>query len=310
MAAEPPVLAVVVMSFRNEATIEAAIDSLLAQDVAAEIVVSHSGGGTTPELVAARYPGVTLVSSDARRFPGGTRNAGFDAAQAPFVAFLAADCIALPGWTRARIARHLAGAQAVASALLPDDRSAASLGANLLQHSNRLPGFEPAPALRYGVSYARELLERCGPFPAGEGFPEDVAVNTRVLAEGTEIAWAPEIVTTHAYPRTLRALWADQHRRGRIHGALHGPLPWRAVLAARVPVEAARGLRRGLSGPRGLRRREVPRAVLGLVVATAATATGKLRGGGPVDASARAFSAQRRAEHVGRLRQQLARLGR
>jgi hypothetical protein len=299
------VLAVVVMSFRNERTVEAAIDSLLAQDVPAEIVVAHSGGGTTPALVAERYPSVTLAVSEARRYPGGTRNAGVDASTAPFVAFLAADCVALPGWTRARVDRHLAGEAAVASALLPHRRDAPSLGASLLQHSNRLPGFEPAPHLRYGVSYSREVLAQHGPFPAQEGFPEDVAVNTRILDSGTSIAWAPEILTTHRYPTTLRALWADQHRRGRIHGALHGSLPWRALLAARVPIEGARGLRRGFGGEHGLTPAETPRAVLGLAVAVAGSASGKLRGGGPADPSAQAFCAARRAAHLRAWRRRL-----
>lgn len=300
-----PQLAVVVMSYRNEATIEAAVRSILEQDTPAELVVSHSGGGPTAALLAERFPQVRVVDSKERLFPGGTRNAGVEATSAPFVAFLAADCVALPGWVRGRLAHHGADAQAVASALVPLTRDAASLGANLMQHSNRLPGYQPAPALRFGVSYARDALTRFGPFPPGEGHPEDVAVNERILDAGLEIAWAPEVLTAHTYLTSIRAMVRDQHRRGRIHGALHGPLPWRMLLAARVPAEAVVALRRARSGPDPLPRGELPRAIGALLLAALATGSGKVRGGGPVDAAAQRFAAGRRARHFAALRRRL-----
>src|SRR5919197_6499172 len=111
-----PELAVVVLSYRNEATILAAVDSLLAQDVELELVVCHSGGGPTPELLARERPGVRVLSTEGRWLPGAARNVGIAATRALYVAFLAGDCEALPGWAAARLARHRAGARAVASA--------------------------------------------------------------------------------------------------------------------------------------------------------------------------------------------------
>lgn len=279
--------------------------SILEQDTPAEVVVVHSGGGPTVQQLARSLPQVRVVVSEQRLYPGGTRNAGVEATSAPYVAFLAADCVALPGWVRGRLAHHLAGAEAVASALVPLTRDAASLGASLMQHSNRLPGYQPAPALRFGVSYARHTLQRFGPFPAGEGHPEDVAVNERILAAGVPIVWAPEVLTAHTYLTSLRAMLRDQHRRGRIHGALHGPWPWRFLLAARVPGEAVVALRRARSGPSPLPWAELPRATVALVLAALATASGKVRGGGPVDADARRFAAGRRDRYLATLRRRL-----
>ncbi|WP_210491619.1 glycosyltransferase family 2 protein [Patulibacter sp. SYSU D01012] len=296
-----PVLAAVVMSFRNEATVVGAVRSLLAQDPPVEVVVSHSGGGPTPALLARECPGVPLVASERRRYPGATRNAGVAATTAPYVSFLAADCLALPGWAAGRIARHVAGERAVASALVPLRRDAPSLAANLLQHSNRMPGYRPLPSLRFGVSYARDALERYGPFPEGPGFPEDVVVNQRLLAAGIPIAWAPDVVSTHDYPGTLRRMVADQHRRGRIHGALHGAWPWRLLLASRVPLEAVVALRRAATGRPPTPARDLVRAGPALALATVAQATGKVRGGGDVDPAAREYVARRRRARLGRV---------
>jgi hypothetical protein len=233
--ATPPELSVVVLSYRNEATILSAVESLLGQDEPLEVVVSHSGGGPTPSMLSGRWPGVRVVSSVRRRLPGAARNAGVAASRAPFVAFLAADCRAASGWASARMAHHRAGAAAVGSAVTPVEPCPAAIASHLLQHRARRPGVVAPEHLRLGVSYAREVLDRHGPFPDLE-VAEDAVLNARLLEAGVEIVWAPDVVTEHAYPTAVGALLADQRRRGRMAGAL-GP---RLLARARV-VGAALG---------------------------------------------------------------------
>src|SRR5207248_375707 len=107
---------------------------------------------------------VEVVASPVRRLPGAARNAGVAASQAPYVAFLAGDCLALPGWAEARLERHRAGAGAVASALVPLERSGPAWASFLLQHNTRMAHLRMAPHFLFGVSYTREVLEEHGPF--------------------------------------------------------------------------------------------------------------------------------------------------
>jgi CBS domain-containing protein len=235
------------MSYRNHGTVLEAVDSLRAQSEPLEIVVSHSGGGPTPDLLAEH--GVTCVASGQRRLPGAARNAGIAATSAPFVSFLAADCLATPGWAAARMARHRAGAVAVANSLAPAADDLCSRAAWLFEHSSRLPLVEPiADGLR-GVSYARDVLDAQGPFREDVLVGEDTEMNQGLIAAGVEIEWAPEIVTLHRYPTSAPELILDAWTRGR-HDALassdpdgRGSLVWRTAKSLPQAISRARGAR-------------------------------------------------------------------
>ncbi len=241
-----PELCVIVLSYRNEETVLAAVDSLLAQDEPLEIVVAHSGGGPTPNLLARARPSVRVVASEHRRMPGWARNAGVAATRAPFVAFLAADCLAAPRWAAGRLDRHRAGAQAVTSSLVPLDPSPPSVASHLFQHSARMPHLSMPERYRHGVSYARSTLERFGPFDERVIKAEDVFLNDRLRAAGIEIVAAPEVVVVHRYPTAARVLVPDQYRRGS-YRARRGRGPrWRLRTLAEGPGLAFRAMQRAV----------------------------------------------------------------
>ena len=243
---DTPELCTVVMSYRNERTVLEAVASLRDQDVPLEIVVSHSGGGDTPDLMS--RAGIPCVASEERRLPGAARNAGVAATTAPFVSFLEGDCLAAPGWAAGRLARHRAGAVAVGSALEPFDTGTCSRAAWLVEHSARL-SLEAAPdAAQHGLSFARSTLARFGPFPEDMLVGEDSEVTSRLLASGTEIEWAPDVVTVHRYPTTVRGLLTESWVRGRRRATTRIAERGRRTLACDAigaPSEAAsRALRR------------------------------------------------------------------
>jgi hypothetical protein len=300
-----PELCAIVLSYRNEGTILAAVDSLLAQDEPLEIVISHSGGGPTEALLERHQHDLHVISSPERRLPGAARNAGVAATQAPYVAFLAGDCLAMPGWAGARLARHRAGTGAVASALVPLETTPASLASFLLQHNTRMQHLELPAHFRFGVSYARELLERHGPFVETLRHGEDVAFNTRLLLAGIDIEWAPEVVTAHPHPSSARGLFADQYRRGRLRASLAGGPLWQAISVGHVLMDAPAAAWRATRRSSPVSRRELARAAPLLAAGAVATAAGTARGGLPRDGRAEREANRRRRIRLQRARRSL-----
>ena len=114
---EPKALACIVLSLGSPPELIGAVRSLQAQDAPVEIVVVNSGGGRPAEMLRDAGANVRLIDVEARLYAGGARNIGIAASAAPYVAFLAADCAAEPGWVSGRLRRHRNGALAVSSAI-------------------------------------------------------------------------------------------------------------------------------------------------------------------------------------------------
>lgn len=209
-------LAVAVLSLRCEPWLAEAVDSVLSQEPRPEVVVVNSGGGDARGALAAGGIDVPVVEHAERVMPGAARNLGVAATRAPLVAFLAADCLAEPGWVASRLAAHARGAQAVGSLLTnayPDNRSAAA--AALLLHHRRMAHAPPHHRLpNFGLSFERALLDRIGPFREDLRTGEDDEICGRIVEAGARIVLDPGVQTAHRNPRHPSALLRDQYRRG------------------------------------------------------------------------------------------------
>jgi glycosyltransferase involved in cell wall biosynthesis len=204
----------VVLSFKSQPGLVAAVESILSQDVLVEIVVINSGGGDAPKDLHSRGIQTEVVNRSEPLFVGAARNLGIAATRAPYVSFLAADSLAEPGWARGRLREHRAGALAVSSAVTnahPDNSCA--WAAYCLLHSARMPGFPPQFVSHHGLSYARTIFEHFGTFREDLRVFEDTEFDARVRGM-FPIAWAPDVRTAHRYPTSLPSLLADQFARG------------------------------------------------------------------------------------------------
>ena len=208
-------LACAVLSLGAQPGLVDAVRSLIEQEPPPELVVVNSGGGDPAGALARAGLEVPLVDEPERLYAGGARNRGIEATSARYVAFLAADSEAEPGWVAGRLRAHEDGADAVACALTsPPDASRSASAAHLLQNWRRLPGTPPAERLLFGLSYDRALFDCFGLFSEDLRVGEDSEFNRRIRESAT-IAWAPDVRTQHPGASRPREFLVDQHRRGR-----------------------------------------------------------------------------------------------
>ena len=248
-------MSVIVMGYRNAATIVSAVSSVIDQlEPRVEVVVVTSGPESGAAAVRAAFPDVHVVESLDRLQPGGARNLGVRSSTGDVVAFLAADCIAAPGWLRGRLRAHGAGYRAVASAVsCAAPRTPWAVAAWLIGYANRLPGY-PAGAVdrrsarRHSLSIDRALLELCGGYDESVQIGEDTIVADRVLGRGETIQFEPAVCIAHHGPRGPWGLIADEFARGRrlrTHQRSSGTIEPRWSLWRRAIVKIRHSLESG-----------------------------------------------------------------
>jgi glycosyltransferase involved in cell wall biosynthesis len=277
-------LACAVLSYRDEPFLVDAVRSVLGQGIPVEVVVVNSGGGDPAGRLAAAGLDVPVHSFAERLYPGAVRNVGIDQTRAPYLAFLAADCLATPGWAAARLREHRAGAAAVASALTNAySESSTAWASLLLQHNRRLAVTRPSQRLLYSISYDRRLFDRFGRFREDLRAGEDTEFNTR-FREHAHTVLAPDAVTAHRYPTELRTMLRDAFRRGslqaRMQGAIEGGRPQKIRVALAGPRNVLRSLVVSGRSPRparGTLLRAWPLVVAGAVAYTVGALTASER---------------------------------
>jgi GT2 family glycosyltransferase len=219
--AEPPTLSVIVMGYDDAATIVRAVRSVVDQaDHHTDVVVVTSGRDDSAGRVQRAFPLLTVVSSPERLLPGGARNVGVAVSGGDLVAFLAADCVAEPGWVAGRRRAHDHGHAVVASAVTNGARrNLPAWGFHFDVYSARLAG-HPARVVAgtdhaaHGCSFTRATLERLGPFDDTVLIGEDTDAARRLDGLGIPVWFEPSVRTAHVGPTSTRALWRDRVRRG------------------------------------------------------------------------------------------------
>ena len=273
-------LACAVLSYRDEPFLVDAVRSVLDQGVPVEVVVVNSGGGDPAGRLAAAGLNVPVYNFPDRLYPGAVRNVGIDQTRARYIAFLAADCLATPGWAAARLREHRAGASAVASP--PTNaypRSSTAWASLLLMHNRRLVVTMPSQRLLYSLSYDRSLFDRFGRFREDLRAGEDTEFNAR-FREHVHTVLASDAVTAHRYPVDLGAMLRDAFRRGRLQarmqGAIEGRGPQKVRVAFRGLLSVVRSLVVSARSPRperGTLLRAWPLVIVGGVAYTAGALT-------------------------------------
>lgn len=207
-------LSVIVIALDAQPELVGAVRSLHSQRPRPEIVVVNSGAQGAATLLSPAGPDVTVVESSRRLFPGAARNVGIAAAHGTYVAFLAADCTARPGWVASRLESHRAGAAVVSSPVVnANPWNPFSAAAHILLFASRLPGGPAQRRSHYGASYLKTLFSQHGFFSNDLRAGEDTEFNRRLPATLAK-RFDARVQTAHRNPRTPWALLMDQYQRG------------------------------------------------------------------------------------------------
>jgi glycosyltransferase involved in cell wall biosynthesis len=177
MTDEVAPVSVVIAAYDAERTLGPALASALAQvPRPAEVIVVDDGSRDGTGAVVAAFPSVRLIRQD-NQGPSAARNTGIQAASQPWVAFLDADDIWLPG----KLARQFAAlARHESAVLLAGDWVRVYPDADIEQagpDSETLVGYRELLVFnRFQTSTVlvrADVLERCGGFASARDGAED-----------------------------------------------------------------------------------------------------------------------------------------
>lgn len=235
MTADTPGIAVVVMAVGAPPTLVQAVESILSQTVRAEIVVVNSGGGNPQALFPNDVPNLRIISVPQLLWPGGARNVGIKASNAPWITFIAADQIALKDWLEVRMSLHKKRYAAVAGTVINSNpRNIFAWASHITVLVRRLPHTPRRHVIRYGCSFARSLFDKYGLYREDLRIGEDTEFQRRLRGpDKPTLARAAQAI--HLNPTTFCAMARDAYRRGWIYG-YHWPKSTDKSLLPRIFV--------------------------------------------------------------------------
>ncbi|HKY78218.1 MAG TPA: mycofactocin biosynthesis glycosyltransferase MftF [Acidimicrobiia bacterium] len=246
-----PPEAVVVIPVRNDADGLAATLAALAGGPPVVVVDDASEDGEAVKACGTQR-GTAVVHRSVRGGPAAARNDGWRAGDAPFVAFVDANCEPEPGWLDALLP-HFADPQvaAVAPRILPappaERGTAGPLAAyeavaSPLDLGAREAIVRPGSPVAYVPTAAlvvrRSVLEELDGFDEALTVGEDVDFVWRIQAAGWSVRYEPRAVVRHPIRSSCSAWMAQRYRYGTSAAPLARRHGWAVAPAAMAPWTA------------------------------------------------------------------------
>jgi GT2 family glycosyltransferase len=214
-----PIFSVVIPAYNARDRIHVPLESLRRQDFRSfEVVVVDSGPRSCATQAIASFPGVRIVRSRERLFPGAARNRGLKHARGAFVAFMSDDCVATPRWLSERARLHAAGYDLVGGAIANGrPRHPVASAEYLLEYSALIPEGRilARQAPPHALSFASSVFERAGYYPEDTSTGEDTLFNLRCVQAGMGVGFAPQAVIAHHGSTGLAEMFAHAYAHGR-----------------------------------------------------------------------------------------------
>jgi glycosyltransferase involved in cell wall biosynthesis len=204
----PHQVSVIIPSYNSFGTIAKSLAALQKQqtDAAFEIVVIDSSTDGAADLIENEFPGVSLIRSEQRLYPGAARNLGISTADGEILAFTDADCIADPGWIEAIVQAHKSDESVIGGIVEnanPDN--SVGWGYYFTEFNHWSPGAAKGHVTEIPtccLSMKRQAYDRWGPFRA-EGYCSDTLFHWRRAKDGEFPYLDPAIRVGHINPGGL-----------------------------------------------------------------------------------------------------------
>lgn len=250
---ETPAVSVVISTYARPERLARLVAALEAQDldVPYEVVIVDNGSPPATAAELQRLQAATTMTLRTLRIeqnngPGRARNAGWQAANAPLVAFTDDDCIPTAGWLRGLVA-ELAGADLVQGRTEPDP--AGTWG----PWSRSIVGESEDFYMTCNAGYRRDLLAEVGGFDPTFRWCEDTEMAMRAIEAGARTAFAPDAVVYHEVsPSDYRVVWREKPRweavaqivarHPQLRDRMHRRWAWRSSHPPAIAAAAGLGL--------------------------------------------------------------------
>jgi GT2 family glycosyltransferase len=185
-----------------------------------EVIVVDSSDDGTAELIASRFPTVTLIRLKGRTLPGPARNLGIESARGGILAFTDADCVTEPGWLDKMIRTHRSNEYAAVGGAVVNGLpfNPVAWSGYLVEFNEQLPSFprrfvDLLPTCN--VSFQPSVFARHGLFPTDLWPSEDCVFSWRLAQAGERLLFDPSIRVRHLFRPHLTAFIRHQIRLGR-----------------------------------------------------------------------------------------------
>jgi glycosyltransferase involved in cell wall biosynthesis len=220
---DPPTISVVVASQNALASIEACLDTLVAQQqrAPAEIVVVDNSTDGTTGIIQERFPGVRLVVRPPSTLIPELWRAGICESAGEIVALTTAHCVPEKSWLAEVLNAHQAPACAIGGAIENDPAAGiVDWAVYFCRYSRYMLPFREGRSDEIAgdnASYKRADLDRCG-HAWREGFWEPT-VHAALRKAGLQLSLAPSIVVSHRKSFTFRGFIRQRFQHGMQFGS-------------------------------------------------------------------------------------------
>jgi glycosyltransferase involved in cell wall biosynthesis len=211
---------VIIPVYRSQATVAAALESVLAQTRQADevIVVDSSPDDATAQVVERFVSrGVTFIRSATRLYPHEARNLGAACAHGNLFVFTDPDIVARPDWLSWIESAYEATGQAIVGSVDCYGRRWTDLGVHLCKFDSWLPGgpsrpVEIGPSINFAVP--RAWFEATGGFP-GDPMLGDTTFSWALVEAGHGLWHESRAVVAHHHTQDVPSLFRERYSRGR-----------------------------------------------------------------------------------------------
>jgi len=214
-----PSVSVVIAAYRAGPTIEACLRSIEEQSYPPhEVIVVHSGGDDTPDLICRKFTGVRVFQYRERKYPGDARNIGVRQATGEIIAFIDADCVAHRDFVLEIVRAHQAPDPLIGGSIgNANPESHVGWAAYFCEISRWMPGGRSrrmSDVASACTAVKRWAFEKYGPFLEGT-YCSDTAFSWRVAEDGFPPLFQPSIQVAHVNVTRVKRFMRKQVMHGR-----------------------------------------------------------------------------------------------